>query len=157
MFSRPKSLALKDKRKKSNFANKSNLNTDSNGFFGRRGNDNHPIQINESKSSLSEHREQYYTTARKPQSQSPCRDSSGALERIPEYSEDIYPYATFHLPDQENMAGNPSRHGVLTNPAAAAAAGLYDSRDNTLSGKHVKLISFHWNLIRELYVFFVKF
>lgn len=58
-----------------------------------------------------EQREQYYTTVRKP-SQSPCRDI-GALERIPEYSEDIYPYATFHLPEQESMAGNPQRQSYL--------------------------------------------
>lgn len=43
-----------------------------------------------------EQREQYYATVRKPGQQSPCREVS-ALERIPEYSEDIYPYATFNL------------------------------------------------------------
>ncbi|XP_033606866.1 Down syndrome cell adhesion molecule-like protein Dscam2 isoform X4 [Cryptotermes secundus] len=49
-----------------------------------------------------EQRERYYATVRKPaQLQSP------GLERIPEYSEDIYPYATFHLAEQETMAGNP--------------------------------------------------
>jgi len=26
---------------------------------------------------------------------------------LTEYSEDIYPYATFHLAEQETMAGNP--------------------------------------------------
>lgn len=30
-----------------------------------------------------------------------------------EYAEDIYPYATFHLPDHENMAGNPERSNYL--------------------------------------------
>ncbi|XP_069692741.1 cell adhesion molecule Dscam2-like [Periplaneta americana] len=50
----------------------------------------------------SEQRERYYATVRKPaQLQSP------GLERIPEYSEDIYPYATFHLAEQETMAANP--------------------------------------------------
>lgn len=47
-------------------------------------------------------RERYYATVRKQQSPA----SNADLERIPEYSEDIYPYATFHLPDQGNMTGN---------------------------------------------------
>ncbi|XP_071862452.1 cell adhesion molecule Dscam2 isoform X6 [Bombus fervidus] len=55
-----------------------------------------------------EQREQYYATVRKPGQQSPCREVS-ALERIPEYSEDIYPYATFNLPEQENLSANPMR------------------------------------------------
>ncbi|XP_076177340.1 cell adhesion molecule Dscam2 isoform X2 [Ptiloglossa arizonensis] len=55
-----------------------------------------------------EQREQYYATVRKPGQQSPCREVS-ALERIPEYSEDIYPYATFNLPEQENLSANPIR------------------------------------------------
>ncbi|OAD61171.1 Down syndrome cell adhesion molecule-like protein Dscam2 [Eufriesea mexicana] len=55
-----------------------------------------------------EQREQYYATVRKPGQQSPCREVS-ALERIPEYSEDIYPYATFNLPEQENLSVNPMR------------------------------------------------
>ncbi|XP_043279367.1 Down syndrome cell adhesion molecule-like protein Dscam2 isoform X3 [Venturia canescens] len=59
-----------------------------------------------------EQREQYYATVRKPGTQSPCREVS-ALERIPEYSEDIYPYATFHLPEQENLSANPSRHAYF--------------------------------------------
>ncbi|XP_071439149.1 cell adhesion molecule Dscam2-like [Hetaerina americana] len=42
-----------------------------------------------------EQREQYYATVRKPL-RSPVRDVT-TLERIPEYSEDIYPYATFEL------------------------------------------------------------
>ncbi|XP_043500517.1 Down syndrome cell adhesion molecule-like protein Dscam2 isoform X1 [Polistes fuscatus] len=49
-----------------------------------------------------EQREQYYATVRKPGQQSPpCREVS-ALKRIPEYPEDIYPYATFNVPEQEN-------------------------------------------------------
>lgn len=75
-----------------------------------------------------QHREQYYATVRKPQSQSPCRDSANALERIPEYSEDIYPYATFHLPDQENLSAAPSRHSSAAN--AASTAGVYDTRES---------------------------
>ncbi|XP_068082192.1 cell adhesion molecule Dscam2 [Anabrus simplex] len=42
-----------------------------------------------------EQREQYYATVRKPL-RSPVREMA-TLERIPEYSEDIYPYATFQL------------------------------------------------------------
>ncbi|XP_048510955.1 Down syndrome cell adhesion molecule-like protein Dscam2 isoform X2 [Athalia rosae] len=59
-----------------------------------------------------EQREQYYATARKPGQQSPCREVN-ALERIPEYSEDIYPYATFHLPEQENLSANPMRQAFF--------------------------------------------
>ncbi|KAK0094057.1 hypothetical protein PV326_011918 [Microctonus aethiopoides] len=59
-----------------------------------------------------EQREQYYATVRKPGQQSPCREVS-ALERIPEYSEDIYPYATFHLPEQENLSANPIRQAYF--------------------------------------------
>ncbi|CAG2061764.1 unnamed protein product, partial [Timema podura] len=58
-----------------------------------------------------EQREQYYATVRKPL-HSPNRDVSG-LERIPEYSEDIYPYATFHLAEQESMASNPQLHSTF--------------------------------------------
>lgn len=32
---------------------------------------------------------------------------------IAEYSEDIYPYATFHLPEHDNMGGNPQRRGTF--------------------------------------------
>ncbi|GLG93649.1 Down syndrome cell adhesion molecule-like protein Dscam2 [Gryllus bimaculatus] len=42
-----------------------------------------------------EQREQYYATVRKPL-RSPVHEMA-TLERIPEYSEDIYPYATFQL------------------------------------------------------------
>ncbi|XP_025073056.1 Down syndrome cell adhesion molecule-like [Pogonomyrmex barbatus] len=59
-----------------------------------------------------EQREQYYATVRKPGQQSPCREVS-ALERIPEYSEDIYPYATFNLPEQENLSANPMRQAFF--------------------------------------------
>ncbi|XP_046620086.1 Down syndrome cell adhesion molecule-like protein Dscam2 isoform X2 [Neodiprion virginianus] len=60
-----------------------------------------------------EQREQYYATARKPGHQSPCREVNHGLERIPEYSEDIYPYATFHLPEQENLSANPMRQAFF--------------------------------------------
>ncbi|KAK6619885.1 hypothetical protein RUM44_006285 [Polyplax serrata] len=53
-------------------------------------------------------REKFYATVMKIP-QSPCGD----LDRIPEYAEDIYPYATFHLPDQGNLAGNPERSNYL--------------------------------------------
>lgn len=80
-------------------------------IFGQNQNNNQSINI-ENESKLTEHREKYYASARKTSTSSPCRDSSGALERIPEYSEDIYPYATFHLPDQENLSGNPNRNCI---------------------------------------------
>ncbi|XP_052128080.1 cell adhesion molecule Dscam2-like [Frankliniella occidentalis] len=69
-----------------------------------------------------EHRDQYYSTARKPL-QSPGRDIN-ALDRIPEYSEDIYPYATFHLPEHENMGGNPQRRGTFLGYHEALDLGL---------------------------------
>ncbi|PSN46727.1 Down syndrome cell adhesion molecule-like protein Dscam2, partial [Blattella germanica] len=46
-----------------------------------------------------EQRERYYATV--------CKTARSGLERIPEYSEDIYPYATFHLAEEESMAANP--------------------------------------------------
>lgn len=76
-----------------------------------------------SKLSISEHREQYYQTVRKQSS--PGLDS--ALERIPEYSEDIYPYATFHLKDQDKSS----------NSNRAAQGMIYESRDGMhISKKH---------------------
>lgn len=99
-----------------------------------RRHDDEPIQpTNNKHSTISEHRDQYYATVRKPP-QSPCRDSSGALERIPEYPNEIYPYATFHLPDQENFSGNPNRHGH-----SGQSSGIYDTRD-TLSMKQVRIL-----------------
>ncbi|KAJ1531014.1 hypothetical protein ONE63_005846 [Megalurothrips usitatus] len=77
-----------------------------------------------------EHRDQYYTSVRKPL-QSPCRDLN-ALERIPEYSEDIYPYATFHLPEHENMGGNPQRRGTFL--------GYHDALDLGLEEDHYQHI-----------------
>ncbi|XP_030245645.1 Down syndrome cell adhesion molecule-like protein Dscam2 isoform X2 [Drosophila navojoa] len=49
--------------------------------------------------------EHFYGTVRKSCQQTPNEAVAG-LERIPEYSEDIYPYATFHLPEHENQSGN---------------------------------------------------
>lgn len=71
---------------------------------------------------------------RKSCQQSPG-DSVVALERIPEYSEDIYPYATFHLPEHENQSANIplNRKGIQP---------MYDPRsgdDNTLSSTGVKV------------------
>lgn len=94
-------------------------------IFGQNQNNNQSINI-ENESKLTEHREKYYASARKTSTSSPCRDSSGALERIPEYSEDIYPYATFHLPDQENLSGNPNRNCI------------YESRDSEGKIRHSK-------------------
>ncbi|XP_023037037.2 Down syndrome cell adhesion molecule-like protein Dscam2 [Drosophila willistoni] len=48
-------------------------------------------------------------------------------DRIPEFSEDIYPYATFHLPEHENQSGNVSLNHFANSPT-------YDLRlkhDNT--------------------------
>nr|XP_050864341.1 cell adhesion molecule Dscam2-like isoform X5 [Vespula vulgaris] len=53
-----------------------------------------------------EQREQYYATVRKPL-RSPIREMA-TLEKIPEYSEDIYPYATFQL-EESVPAGGDSR------------------------------------------------
>lgn len=74
------------------------------------------------KLSISEHREQYYQTVRKPSAQSPGLDS--ALERIPEYSEDIYPYATFHLKDQDKGGSTRQTQGLI-----------YESRETMLMSK----------------------
>lgn len=73
-----------------------------------------------------EQREQYYATVRKPGQQSPCREVS-ALERIPEYSEDIYPYATFNLPEQENLSANPMRQAFF-----------YERSETMLQGAQVR-------------------
>jgi hypothetical protein len=81
-----------------------------------------------SKLSISEHREQYYQTVRKQSAQSPGLDS--ALERIPEYSDDIYPYATFHLKDQEKSSSN--------RPAAGL---IYESRESMMMSKKHRLSS----------------
>ncbi|XP_031783300.1 Down syndrome cell adhesion molecule-like protein Dscam2 isoform X4 [Nasonia vitripennis] len=51
-----------------------------------------------------EQREQYYATVRKPL-RSPIHEM-GTLERIPEYSEDIYPYATFQLKESVPAGGD---------------------------------------------------
>lgn len=75
-----------------------------------------------------EQREQYYATVRKPGQQSPCREVS-ALERIPEYSEDIYPYATFNLPEQENLSANPMRQAFF-----------YERSETMLQGAQVRLL-----------------
>ncbi|XP_018371900.1 PREDICTED: Down syndrome cell adhesion molecule-like protein Dscam2 isoform X2 [Trachymyrmex cornetzi] len=53
-----------------------------------------------------EQREQYYATVRKPL-RSPIHEMA-TLEKIPEYSEDIYPYATFQL-EESVPAGGDSR------------------------------------------------
>lgn len=85
-----------------------------------------------------QHREQYYGTVRKSCQQSP-RESVAGLERIPEYSEDIYPYATFHLPEHENQSANIplSRKGGL--PAMYDPRGGSVADDNTLSSTGAKV------------------
>lgn len=59
---------------------------------------------------------------RKQSAQSPGLDS--ALERIPEYSEDIYPYATFHLKDQDKSGTTRQAQGLV-----------YESRETMLMSK----------------------
>ncbi|XP_039950916.1 Down syndrome cell adhesion molecule-like protein Dscam2 isoform X9 [Bactrocera tryoni] len=85
-----------------------------------------------------QHREQYYGTVRKSCQQSP-RESVAGLERIPEYSEDIYPYATFHLPEHENQSANIplSRKGGLPAMYDPRGGGVAD--DNTLSSTGAKV------------------
>ncbi|EDW64533.2 uncharacterized protein Dvir_GJ22003 [Drosophila virilis] len=71
--------------------------------------------------------EHFYGTVRKSCQQTPPEAVAG-LERIPEYSEDIYPYATFHLPEHENQSGNIAL-------SYTGSSLKYDSRcedDNTL-------------------------
>lgn len=84
-----------------------------------------------------EQREQYYATVRKPGQQSPCREVS-ALERIPEYSEDIYPYATFHLPEQENLSANPIRQAYF-----------YERSETMLQGAQVQYTQYYYCLIKK--------
>lgn len=91
--------------------------------------------------SAAEHREKYYATVRKPMSeqQSP---SGNTLERIPEYSEDIYPYATY-LPNEDNLSGNPmmSRYGTTNNAGTIPiSASLYNPRHSMSSNKDVSLM-----------------
>lgn len=93
-----------------------------------------------------EHRDKFYATARKPmpEQQSP---SGNTLERIPEYSEDIYPYATY-LPNEDNLAGNPmmSRYGTTNNAGTIpiSAANLYNSRHPISSSKDVSSIDYRF-------------
>lgn len=61
-------------------------------------------------------RERYYATVRKPTGQQQSPTPVAELERIPEYSEDIYPYATFHLPDQGNLPGRHSTSSNISHP-----------------------------------------
>lgn len=89
-------------------------------------NDSISVHLENNKYSTGEQREQqqqHYATNRKMKgdNHSPGQDNS-MLDRIPEYSEDIYPYATFHLPDHENMAGNPGRPSVAFPKTIRASA-----------------------------------
>lgn len=89
----------------------------------------------------SEHRDKFYATTRKPMPEQPS-PSNNTLERIPEYSEDIYPYATY-LPNEDNLAGNPmmSRYGTTNNAGTIpiSAANMYNSRHPLSSNKDVSL------------------
>lgn len=91
--------------------------------------------------SAAEHRDKFYATVRKPmpEQQSP---SGNTLERIPEYSEDIYPYATY-LPNEDNLSGNPmmSRYGTTNNAGTIPiSASLYNPRHSMSSNKDASLI-----------------
>ncbi|XP_071546322.1 cell adhesion molecule Dscam2-like isoform X3 [Panulirus ornatus] len=56
-------------------------------------------EVEENKTNLLQQRDAYYATVRKPQ------PVPATLERIPEYSEDIYPYATFQLGEGRGGGG----------------------------------------------------
>lgn len=103
--------------------------------------------------SAAEHREKYYATVRKPMTEQ--QSPTGNLERIPEYSEDIYPYATFHLPDEENLSGNPmlmSRYSASSNAGTMPmSANLYNSRNSMSSVKEVRNVAQH---IVQVYLLF---
>lgn len=91
--------------------------------------------------SAAEHRDKFYATVRKPmpEQQSP---NGNTLERIPEYSEDIYPYATY-LPNEDNLSGNPmmSRYGTTNNAGTIPiSASLYNPRHSMSSNKDASLI-----------------
>ncbi|XP_042228251.1 LOW QUALITY PROTEIN: Down syndrome cell adhesion molecule-like protein Dscam2 [Homarus americanus] len=75
----------------------------------------------ENKSNLAA-REQYYATVRKP-APSPIHDVN-ALERIPEYAEDIYPYATFQIQRQEETLSTHFQTFVYQDPRRATVETL---------------------------------
>ncbi|MPC49523.1 Down syndrome cell adhesion molecule-like protein Dscam2 [Portunus trituberculatus] len=75
----------------------------------------------ENKSNLAA-REQYYATVRKP-APSPIHDVN-ALERIPEYAEDIYPYATFQIQRQEDSISTHFQTFVYQDPRRATVETL---------------------------------
>nr|XP_053639080.1 cell adhesion molecule Dscam2-like [Cherax quadricarinatus] len=75
----------------------------------------------ENKSNLAV-REQYYATVRKP-APSPIHDVS-TLERIPEYAEDIYPYATFQIQRQEETLSTHFQTLVYQDPRRATVETL---------------------------------
>lgn len=104
--------------------------------------------------SAAEHREKYYATVRKPmpEQQSP---NGNTLERIPEYSEDIYPYATY-LPNEDNLAGNPmmSRYGTTNNAGTIPiSASLYNPRHSMSSNKDVSHLPFELKLFRIFLIY----
>lgn len=80
--------------------------------------------------------QQHYATNRKMKGGDNHSPDNSILDRIPEYSEDIYPYATFHLPDHENMAGNPGRPSVAFPKTIRASAN--NSNNNTIGRRKSK-------------------
>lgn len=98
-------------------------------------NDSISVHLENNKYSTGEQRDhqqqqQHYATNRKMKSDNHSPDNS-ILDRIPEYSEDIYPYATFHLPDHENMAGNPGRPSVAFPKTIRASANTTGRRKSS--------------------------
>ncbi|XP_069950895.1 uncharacterized protein [Cherax quadricarinatus] len=80
-------------------------------------------------------REQYYTSVRKPPP-SPVHDVN-ALDRIPEYAEDIYPYATFQIQRQEETLSTHLQTLVYQDPRRTTVETLaYWKTDSGNSGNN---------------------
>ncbi|XP_042865020.1 Down syndrome cell adhesion molecule-like protein Dscam2 [Penaeus japonicus] len=92
-----------------------------NGNPAGEGGDSSATSAAENKSNLAA-REQYYATVRKP-APSPIHDVN-ALERIPEYAEDIYPYATFQIQRQEDTLSTHFQTFVYQDPRRATVETL---------------------------------
>lgn len=86
-------------------------------------------------SHLQQAQQQHYATNRKMKADNNHSPDNSILDRIPEYSEDIYPYATFHLPDHENMAGNPGRPSVPFPKTIRASANPNSSSNSNTTGR----------------------
>ncbi|XP_068213179.1 cell adhesion molecule Dscam2-like isoform X2 [Palaemon carinicauda] len=91
--------------------------------------------VAENKSNLAA-REQYYATVRKP-APSPIHDVS-ALEQIPEYAEDIYPYATFQIQRQEDTLSTHFQTFVYQDPRRATVETLAYRKSGSGNGGDVR-------------------